>query len=117
MARIQIIEPVDEIAQLIKHVGAGLGHEAAFGSDGRADEIDVLVVEPGAPESLAAAKALRAESPDLPIVIVSIYPKSPETMALRPAAYIVKPFRLGELEQALAAAIAPSPRLVPVTSA
>lgn len=116
MARIHIIEPTDEIAQLIAHVVTGLGHEPVFGLPVRADAIDALVVEPGSPSTLEAARAARAERRDLPIVVTSIYPTSPETLALDPSAYIVKPFRLAHLEQAITAAIAPAPRLVAVTA-
>ena len=112
MARIQIIEQMDEIAQLIAHVVKGLGHEPVWGLDAQPGEIDAVVVEPGFPGALEAAQALRAESADLPIVIASIYPKSPETLALQPSAYIVKPFRLTELEQAITAALVSPPRLV-----
>jgi DNA-binding response OmpR family regulator len=116
MARIQIIEQVEEIAQLIAHVVTGLGHEAVYGLDLHAEDIDALVVEPGPYESLEAARALRAERADLPIVMVSIYPNSAETLALQPSSYIVKPFRLPELEQAITAAITLAPRLAAVTT-
>ncbi len=116
MARIQIIEQVEEIAQLMAHVVTGLGHEAVCGLDLRTADIDALVVEPGSHEGLEAARALRAEHADLPIVMVSIYPKSAETLALEPSSYIVKPFRLPELEQAITAALTAAPRLAAVTT-
>jgi two-component SAPR family response regulator len=65
-----------------------------------------MILEPASAEGLAAAAKLRHRLEDLPIICASIEPPSVESNALRPVAYLVKPFRLGELEAAISDALA-----------
>ncbi len=71
---------------------------------------DVLLLEPAMCGGVELAQAARRIRPRFPIVMCSIYSCTPELAALEPAAYLVKPFRRDELEQALRAADAPAPR-------
>jgi len=48
---------------------------------------------------------LRRRLEGLPIICTSIEPPNNATKALGPVAYLLKPFRLGELETAIAAAL------------
>jgi DNA-binding response OmpR family regulator len=110
VARILICEPHPEVRGLLAHVAARLGHEPFFAEDDLsqrfdADEVDVLVIEPADPRALAAAQILRLQREDVPIVCASIYPPSSHTQRLDPVAYIVKPFALRELEDALRTAV------------
>ncbi len=110
MARILVCEPHPEVRSLLAHVVARLGHEAVFppedgGSLLREASVDVLVIEPADPRALASAQILRLEREGIPIVCASIYPPSSHTRRLDPLAYLVKPFALGDLEAALAAAV------------
>jgi DNA-binding response OmpR family regulator len=110
VARILICEPHSEVRGLLAHVAARLGHEPFFPEDETgqsfdAGAVDVLVIEPADPRALAAAQILRLKREDVPIVCASIYPPSSHTRRLGPVAYIVKPFALGELEQAIQAAV------------
>ena len=52
------------------------------------------------------ATKLRETNPGLPILVVSIYPPTPEVTALAPAAYLVKPFALAELQSRIQEAVA-----------
>lgn len=111
MARVLICEPNSEVRGLLAHVVTRLGHETVVpaeesqpGFDARA--VDVLVIEPADPRALAAAQILRLQREDVPIVCASIHPPSSHTLRLEPVAYIVKPFALGELEDAVRAAVA-----------
>jgi DNA-binding response OmpR family regulator len=109
MARILIIDPSPEISELLAHALGRLGHEpvtaAAFSADDEAPSIDAALIEPAFPETFAAATRLRELRPRLPIVCLSIYPKSVAVAALAPIAYLLKPFTLAELERTLIAAL------------
>jgi DNA-binding response OmpR family regulator len=111
VARILICEPHAEVRGLLAHVVTRLGHEPVVPADDsqpgfEAGAVDVLVIEPADPRALAAAQILRLQREDVPIVCASIHPPSSHTLRLEPVAYIVKPFALGELEDALHAAVA-----------
>jgi DNA-binding NarL/FixJ family response regulator len=95
MALIALQHPADDVRLLIEHALGRLGHEilAPEADDGA----DVLVLEPASPEDLAAARRLRARRPELRIVCVSIAPPFAEARALRPDAYLVKPFSVAGL--------------------
>jgi DNA-binding NarL/FixJ family response regulator len=105
MACVAIGEPYGEVRELLVHVVEGAGWEAAIDPD-EAERADAFLFEPGDPGSLALARRLREKRPGLPLVCVSIYPAGPETTALRPSAYLVKPFSVVELQRALSAVLA-----------
>lgn len=77
---------------------------------GRAGSLppDVLLLEPAMRGGVELARTARRTWPGLPIVICSIFSATPELAELEPAAYLVKPFRREELEEALRAAGATS---------
>jgi CheY-like chemotaxis protein len=104
MARVAIGEPYAEVRELLVRVVEGAGWEAVVQHD-EADGADLVVVEPGDARSFELARRLREARPDLPVVCVSIYPAGPETAALSPTAYLVKPFSVGELQRVLAGAL------------
>jgi DNA-binding response OmpR family regulator len=64
-----------------------------------------MILEPASGEALALAYQLRRRLEGLPIICASIRPADGTAKALRPVAYLVKPFRLKELEAALTAAL------------
>lgn len=82
------------------------GHEpVARGELVNGELPDLVIVEPASPDDLGAAVGLRERQRSLPIIFTSILPPSRETRALDPFAYLMKPFRLRELERAIAAAL------------
>ena len=95
MAFIALRHPRDDVRQLIEHALGRLGHVTLEPAE--EDRADVLVLEPASHEDLSAAQRLRTLRPDLPIVCVSIAPPFAEALALRPAAYLVKPFTVAGL--------------------
>ena len=112
MARILIIEPHAEVRDLLARVVTRMGHEPVP-STGRGEDdlsgIDVVLLEPAAWEGVDVARA--AKSCGATIVGVSIFPASEEVGELQPVAYLLKPFSLAELEQAIAAAVAAGERV------
>ena len=104
MAFIALRHPTDDVRLLIEHVLGRLGH-VTLEPDAE-EHADVVLLEPASPEDLAAAQRLRALSPELPIVCVSIAPPFAEARALRPEAYLVKPFSVAELRSTVENALA-----------
>ena len=106
MARILISEPHPDVRVLLEAVVRRAGHEPVGRGELTSDETpELMILEPASAEGLAAAAKLRRRFEDLPIICASIEPPTLATKALEPAAYLLKPFRLGELESAIAAAL------------
>jgi hypothetical protein len=101
-----ICEPHDDIGDLLDIVVRRLGHEPVR-FDGRvpdAHDFDAAVIEPAIPGALLVAERLRREG--VALVFASILPAESAALALQPVAYLVKPFALHDLEEALAGALA-----------
>ena len=106
MAAVLIGEPNLEIRDLLVRVVEAMGWDAELALSSDARSVDLVVVEPGWPDALALARRLREERPELPIVCLSIYPRQLEFDLLAPAAYLVKPFSVAELQGVLRNALA-----------
>ena len=106
MARILISEPHPDLRVLLEAVVRRAGHEpVGRGELTNGDTPELMILEPASADGLAAAAKLRRRLEDLPIICASIEPPNVATRALHPVAYLLKPFRLGELETAIAAAL------------
>jgi CheY-like chemotaxis protein len=109
MALFLIIEPDEDIRRLYAAVVRGLGHEAALFDGLPTARPDVVLVEPADPASLSAALRLQRDHPGLPIICASIdKPKDEETQGLQVTTYLLKPFRLVDLTDALQLALSKS---------
>ena len=107
MARILIHEPHPDVRVLLEAVVRRTGHEPVGRGELTSDDTpELMILEPASADGLAAAARLRRRLEDLPIICASIEPPSRATKALAPIAHLVKPFRLGELEAAIASAFA-----------
>ena len=106
MARILIHEPHPDVRVLLEAVVRRAGHEPVGHGELTNDETpELLILEPASADGLAAAAKLRRRFEDLPIICASIEPPNVASKALAPVAYLLKPFRLGELESAITAAL------------
>jgi CheY-like chemotaxis protein len=107
VARILIVEPHPDIRSLLEHVVRRLGHEAVYadGNGGPMPDVDAAVIEPGDFSGMRLARHVRELG--RPVVFTSIFPAEREALDLEPAAYLIKPFALQELESVLARALAP----------
>jgi DNA-binding response OmpR family regulator len=106
MARILIHEPHPDVRVLLEAVVRRTGHEPVGRGELTSDETpELMILEPASADGLAAAAKLRRRFEDLPIICASIEPPNLATKALAPVAYLLKPFRLGELERAISAAL------------
>jgi DNA-binding response OmpR family regulator len=107
VARVLISEPHPDCRALLELVVQRAGHDPlGFGELADGDDPGLLILEPVSADGLALAHRLRGRFEELPIICTSIRPPSPATETLRPAVYLVKPFRLADLESALATALA-----------
>jgi DNA-binding response OmpR family regulator len=107
MARILIHEPHPDVRVLLEAIVRRAGHAPVGHGELTSDDApELMILEPASAEGLAAAARLRRRLEDLPIICASIEPPSVESKALHPVAYLVKPFRLGELEAAISRALA-----------
>ena len=107
MARVLISEPHPDCRALLELVVRRVGHDPVDPGeliDG--DDLGLMILEPASADGLGLAARLRRRLVDLPIICTSIRPPSAATETLQPAAYLVKPFRLTELEAAMHQALA-----------
>jgi DNA-binding response OmpR family regulator len=106
MARILISEPHPDLTTLLEEVVRRAGHEPVGHGELTSDDApELMILEPASADRLAAAARLRSRLVDLPIICASVLPPSPKTRALGPAAHLLKPFRLVELEAAISGAL------------
>jgi len=105
VSRVLVVEPHRDIRSLLEIVIARLGHEAVVydGAEERLSDVDAAVIDPGKRADLLLAQRLRARC--VPTILTSIFPPEREALDLGPIAYLVKPFPLYALEDALAAAL------------
>lgn len=108
VATVLICESEPDVGALLALQLHRLGHEAVLYNGTWStplEAVDVIVIEPGG-NGIGLAKELRLRAPGLPMVCSSIYPPSPETDALTPSAYLVKPFAAAALDAAIRSALA-----------
>jgi DNA-binding response OmpR family regulator len=105
MARVLICDPHADISALLELVVRRLGHDPVAYGGAELDHtgVDAAVIEPGVEAGMRLARRLRAQN--VPVLFTSIYPAEAEMLELSPAAYLVKPFPLYELERALCSAL------------
>ena len=107
MARILISEPHPDVRVLLEAIVRRAGHEPVGHGELTSDDApELMILEPASADGLAAAARLRSRLEDLPIICASTLPPNAQTQALGPAAHLLKPFRLIELEAAISAALA-----------
>jgi DNA-binding response OmpR family regulator len=106
MARILIHEPHPDVRVLLEAIVRRAGHHPVGHGELTSDDApELMILEPASADGLAAAARLRRRLEDLPIICASIEPPNLAAKALHPVAYLVKPFRLGELEAAITTAL------------
>lgn len=110
MAAVLIHEPHDDIRSLLQLVVTRLGHTpvVSTGADTEVPEVDAAIVEPGEPAGMRIA--IRLASAGVPVLFTSIFPPDDSTSSLRPAAYLLKPFPLYRLEEAIGDILGPTAR-------
>lgn len=103
MKAVGILERNCDLAELLAVVVRKLG--LAVLDDDALERADVLLVDPMFSTQLERAEQLRAGGPSLPIICVCSEPLHPRALALRPSAFLRKPFGPAALEAAIAAAL------------
>ena len=105
MGKVLVHEPHADTAALLEIVLRRLGHQPVLQLDRivTAAGLDAAVIEPGDAAGRVAAHELAAHG--VPLVFTSIYGPTRDLLALQPVAWLVKPFPLLVLENALTAAL------------
>ena len=100
-----ICEPSEDVRELLATAIRRLGYEAvAYEEESPKPPagFDVVILEPGSERHLSALKALDTLPP---VVALSIYAPEEQPNGVAVAAHLAKPFSLGQLGLALAAAL------------
>lgn len=107
MSTILIAYPEGAVCELLHIVLDLHGHVSINHDDGGVpeSEFDALIVDPVWPTGLACAHDLRRSYPNIPIVCVSIHSPTKEAKELLPVSYLIMPFRLADLDQAVRLAL------------
>lgn len=110
MAAVLIYEPHDDISALVQLVVKRLGHTPVVftGADLDFSKVDAAIVEPGEPAGMRVA--IRLAAAGVPVLFTSIFPPDDSTSSLHPAAFLLKPFPLYRLEEAIAEILGPPAR-------
>jgi hypothetical protein len=104
VARVLICEPHPEVRELLSRVVVRLGHEPVL-DEAELAPVDAIVLEPSHAPSVERAQAFRAMNGHTPIVCASIELPDAGSRKLAPIAFLVKPFALPDLEDALRGAL------------
>ena len=104
VAKVLICEPHPEVRELLRRVVVRLGHEPLL-DDADLGPVDAILLEPAHAPSVERAQAFRGADTETPIVCASIELPDTGSRRLRPAAYLIKPFALPDLEHALRSAL------------
>jgi hypothetical protein len=103
VARVLVVEPVQETRELIERLVARMGHAIVGGESLR--NVDVVFYEPASRAGLALAKRVQAEQPGVRLVAISAAPPHAVAREPRPVASLLQPFSPGDLRRALEAAL------------
>jgi DNA-binding NarL/FixJ family response regulator len=108
VSRILIVEPHRDVRYLLEVVVARLGHVPVVceATDEEPADVDAAVIERAELGALPLAERLSGRG--VAVVFTSIFAPEAEALALQPVAYLVKPFPLYALEDALTAALEPA---------
>jgi CheY-like chemotaxis protein len=107
VARVLVADPDPDVLALVERAVTGWGHEVVrYPAGEAAGPPDVMVFEPQmGPRVVELARRLSTEPPYVPLVVVSIEPPELAVHRLRPAAHLLKPFSLAQLQAALRKAL------------
>jgi len=109
MRRVLVLEPYEGIRAVIEGVIRLLGHEPVTATPGVSLEelgpLHAAVIEPAAPAAPKLLEELLKEDPQFPIIYVSIVAGELEMLTVEPVAYLVKPFAVSDLSEALERAL------------
>lgn len=107
--RVLIVQPNDDIRELLAEHCRRMGVEPVLASGGRAAslrDVDAIVADPASPAGQRLLSAPELERRSIPIVFASIYPPAGRLTESPAVAYLVLPCPWERFERALAAALA-----------
>ncbi|HVM18256.1 MAG TPA: hypothetical protein VM290_11800 [Gaiellaceae bacterium] len=97
LPRVLVYEPDRDLAGLFAHALRRGGYAPVRHDEWDAgDAVAAVVMEPGGPDAATLLARLRAHA-GVPIVCVSNHPREAELAPAESRAYLLKPFRVGDL--------------------
>lgn len=110
MVRILISEPHDDVRQLLLRMVSRLGYEPVLMTVPAPEQltsVDVLMVEPAAPVGAVMAQAASIAVPSLPLICASVSapPSELTELGVEFDAFLVKPFTIQQLAEAIEQAL------------
>jgi hypothetical protein len=103
VAKVLVVEPVEETRELIECLVTRMGHKVVGGESLR--DIDVVFYEPASRAGLALARRVQAECPTVCLVAINASPPRAMAREPRPMASLMQPFSPGDLRRVLEAAL------------
>jgi hypothetical protein len=97
VSNVLVLEPNADVRALFVRLLGRLGHEALVGGD--AEDVDVVLLEPGSADARRTLEAVRARNPNVYVICASVYPK--EEARVKGDAFLLKPVSLAALRSAL----------------
>jgi CheY-like chemotaxis protein len=105
VARVLVLEPVEETRILIERLVQRMGHEIVGGDDSLRD-LDVVFYEPASRAGLALARRAQRQQPAVRLVACSAHPQRQAAVNVpRPFASLLQPFSPGDLRKVLESAL------------
>jgi CheY-like chemotaxis protein len=102
VARVLVVEPVEDTRVLIERVVTRMGHRVVGGESLR--DVDVVFYEPHSIAGLALARRVQRERPDVRLVAITASPSDAAEPAPRPFASLLQPFSPADIRRVLEAA-------------
>lgn len=115
-----ICEPSDDVRHLLELFVRRFGHEPVLcGStwSGDLSEVEVVLLDPTSAKAASVVWAVQHASPTLPVICVSVYPRTNQVAVPPCSAYLEKPFTFDELTRAVGAALGHAPAPTPLAAA
>jgi hypothetical protein len=103
VARVLVLEPVEETRILIERLVQRMGHEIAGGDSLR--DVDVVFYEPASRAGLALARRAQSQQPHVRLVACSATPVRGTITGPRPFASLMQPFSPKDVKRVLEAAL------------
>jgi CheY-like chemotaxis protein len=108
VARVLVVEPVEETRVLIECLVRRMGHEVVSTESFR--NVDVVFYEPASRAGEALARRVQAERPEVSLVAINASPPRGAAREPRPKASLMQPFSPGDLRRVLEAVLLGSPQ-------
>lgn len=111
MAKILVSEADPDVRRLLAVLVRRLGHDPVVLDAGveAPPRGDLLLLEPTSGRCLAQAQAVRADSPEVPVICMSALTEDGRFLLSGPIGYLPKPFTVEQMRERIVETLAASP--------